>query len=198
MPVSYYSGIDDSGTQAFWDRYMAWLDQNKPGRGKYDKQIMRDPMNSSLARAANAGTAHAMKMAEQTYTVDPEIAANAPQVLAQQLNRQKQDIAANGFNSFLQAIAGAQEGAASRSAARKMNIYQIRANAGLQNLTERGRMMQAVQKTNPFMAALGIASPFAGLLASALRKRSSTPTGGPGINPGGSPDPSVNPFGYGM
>lgn len=164
MPTSWYSGIDDSGTQGFWDAYKAWLEQNKPGRGKYDKELMKSPETSAVARAANAGTAHAMRLAEQTYTVDPEIAQNAPEVVAAQINKTKQDVASRGFSDYMAAIAGALEGAAGRGAARRMGIFQTQANAGLQNLLERGRMMQGIQKRSPWASIAGMAAPFLGLI----------------------------------
>lgn len=164
MGISWYSGIDDSGTQSVWDNYKAWLEQNKPGRGKYDKELMKSPETSAVARAANAGAAHAMRLADQSYTVDPEIAQNAPEVLAQQINRRKQDIASGAFTDYMGAIAGALEGAANRGAQRRMGIYQTQANAGLQNLLERGRMMQGIQKRSPWAAIAGAAAPFLSLI----------------------------------
>jgi hypothetical protein len=161
---TYTSGIDESGNQSFWDKYKAWLAANAPGRGKYDKQIMKDPANSSLATASLASTARAQKLAEQNYTVDPEIAANAPGVLAAQLNKQKQDIASAGSADFMGALANAQQQAASRNLQRKMGIYGIESDAERANLESRDRMTIAKKKTNPWMAALGIASPFLSLI----------------------------------
>lgn len=161
---SYYSGIDDSGNQSFWDAYHKWLEDNAPGRGKYDKTIMKDPANSSLATASLASTARAQRLARQNYTVDPEIAQNAPEVLASQLNKQDQDIASAGAVDFMGALASAQQGAASRNLQRKMGIYGIQSNAQQANLEARDRMTIAKPKTNPWMAALGVAAPFFGLI----------------------------------
>ena len=161
---NYVDHFGDSGQGKFWDEYQGWLEQNAPKKGKYFRQIMRDPANSSLATASLASTARAQKLAEQNYTVDPEIAKNAPEVLAMQLNKQKQDIASAGSENFMNALADTQRSLYGQNQNRKMAIYQTQAAARQAELEERARQMQAIKKTNPWLKALGIASPFLGLI----------------------------------
>lgn len=164
MGYSYYDHFGDSGQGQFWDQYKNWLDENAPKKGRYYKQIMRDPANSSLATASLASTARAQKLAEQNYTVDPEIAKNAPEVLAGQINKQKQDIASAGSADFMNALADTQRSLYGLNQARKLAIYQEQSAARRAELEERARQMQAVQKRNPWLSALGMASPFLGLI----------------------------------
>lgn len=153
---AYYSGFDDSGQKPYWDDFYTWLDENKPGRGKFDKTIIKDPANSAVATAARASMEAAQRSARQNFTIDPEIAKNAPGVIAAQMNQGDQDIAAAHGTAMLGAIANAQEGAANRQAARRMGIYELGANARMGELSERAKQMQAVKKTNPWLAALQV------------------------------------------
>lgn len=163
MGTSWYSGFDDSGQQPYWDSYYKWLEGNAPKAGKYYKSIMKDPANSTLATAAHAATARAQKLAEQNYTVDPEIAAH-PELLAAKLNEQKQDIASEGATGFLNALAGVQTSMYGQNLQRRLSNYGTMADAKLRELLERIRMTRGVQKTNPLLGALGAAAPFLGLI----------------------------------
>lgn len=163
MSVAWYSGIDDSGAQGFWDQYKSWLQNNAPGPGKYYRQMMKDPTNSSLATASLASTARAQKLAQQNYTVDPEIAAH-PDLLAARMNKQNQDIASEGSTNFMNALAQQQAQLYGANLQRRLSIYGTQAQAGLDNLHERDRMMQGRQRTSGFMKALSIASPFLSLI----------------------------------
>jgi biopolymer transport protein ExbB/TolQ len=80
------------------------------------------------------------------------------------MNKGDMDIAVQGNSNFMNAIAGAQQAAAQMNQQRKMGIYGIKANARQGELDARADQMRAVQKKNPFMAALGVAAPFLGLI----------------------------------
>lgn len=121
MGTSYYNHyFDIPGLEQGFQDILGAINQAPIKEGKWGRQIMHDPMNSSLAAGWRSSLGAGIRGLRENFTADPELMQVAPQLAADKLNKAEQDMTVNSQAAFQQALAGLQSQLYQAKMARKM------------------------------------------------------------------------------
>jgi hypothetical protein len=132
--TNYYTPEEKTpGLSDMWQDILGELNgqfaQNFLKGGKFQKQLLKDPGNSALAGAMRAGIAGAKRGFEESFTVDPNLMAAAPSLVADKINKGKQGIETSGLINMQSVLAQAQMRMYEMKKARQLAHWQSRLGA---------------------------------------------------------------------
>lgn len=128
-----------------------------PKKGKFFKQVMRDP-GGYFQKYLSPAIENEARGLEETFTFDPGLPI---EVQAGQLNKAKQQLRRSGVSEFMSQIPGLQSQLYGQNLNRKLSIYGT--NAQLLNalMSRRAQNLKATPKTSFWGALAKIAIPAA-------------------------------------
>lgn len=134
---------------------------NQAGRGKWFKQVIKNPLDSTLWKAMQSGIAGAQRAAEQSFTYDP---AMPPELQRQQLNKTGQDIQTQGLIGGINTLAGAQQFAAGANLNRRLQNSAQRERVILSELDRRAKMQGIEKNQSMFSKIFSAVAPFLSMI----------------------------------
>lgn len=158
MAWEYTDHYTNSGMAGNYAEAQGNIDAWAPKKGRFFRQLMRDPMNSSLGQGFTASLGSALKGFDESFTYDPAL---PPELVAQQMNKGKQAMTSQAQSGFIQNLAQLQAQLYALNQRRKMGIFGAKVGTQQSGLDAQGRMMQAQNKPSFWGSLLKIGLPIA-------------------------------------